>query len=160
MASVYSRVQTVAALTPIDAVAAVEAAIIAYSRGEMVVPPSDDLLFDALQSERRVTLQTSSGRRVAHRYTNRSGRCSCGQVSRSAECHLHRGSVAGTQTRLQFDYLRHVTIGRHFRLYGLVPLNEPASYRSRPLRLKWWPRHNERCPRQLPPCIRDLRRNL
>jgi ornithine cyclodeaminase len=46
MATVYNREQIVAALTPIDVIAAVEAAFAAYSRGEAVVPPPGELLFD------------------------------------------------------------------------------------------------------------------
>ena len=46
MAAVYNRAQIVAALTPLDVVAAVEAAFAAYSRGEAVVPPVGELLFD------------------------------------------------------------------------------------------------------------------
>jgi ornithine cyclodeaminase len=46
VAAVYNRAQIVAALTPLDVVAAVEAAFAAYSRGEAVVPPVGELLFD------------------------------------------------------------------------------------------------------------------
>ena len=46
MAAVYTRLQIVAALRPLDVVAAVEAAFAAYSRGEAVVPPVGELLFD------------------------------------------------------------------------------------------------------------------
>jgi ornithine cyclodeaminase len=46
MAAVYNRAQIVAALAPIDVIAAVEAAFAAYSQGEAVVPPVGELLFD------------------------------------------------------------------------------------------------------------------
>ena len=46
MAVVYNRAQITAVLTPIDVIAAVEAAFVAYSRGEAVVPPPGELLFE------------------------------------------------------------------------------------------------------------------
>ena len=46
MAAVYSREQIVAALSPIDVIVAIGAAFAAYSRGEAVVPPPVELLFD------------------------------------------------------------------------------------------------------------------
>lgn len=46
MAAVYNRAQIVATLTPVDVIAAVEAAFDAYSRGEAVAPPVCELLFD------------------------------------------------------------------------------------------------------------------
>jgi ornithine cyclodeaminase len=46
VATVYNRAQLVGALTPVDVIAAVEAAFAAYSRGEAVGPPVGELLFD------------------------------------------------------------------------------------------------------------------
>lgn len=46
MANVYTRVQIVAALEPTEVIAAVEKAFAAYSRGEAVVPPVGELIFE------------------------------------------------------------------------------------------------------------------
>jgi ornithine cyclodeaminase len=46
VATVYSRAQIMAALQPLDVIAAVEGAFAAYSRGEAVVPPVGELLFE------------------------------------------------------------------------------------------------------------------
>jgi ornithine cyclodeaminase len=46
VATVYNRAQIMAAMQPLDVIAAVEAAFAGYSRGEAVVPPVGELLFE------------------------------------------------------------------------------------------------------------------
>ncbi len=161
MAAVYNRAQIVAALTPIEVIAAVEAAFAAYSRGEAVVPPPGELLFEEppgdchikfgyLKSDDTFTVKISTGfwenpacglpssNGVVLVFSRNTGElrsilqdegwltdirtAAAGAV---AARYLAPPNItcigilgAGTQARLQLDYLRHVTTCRRVRLWA------------------------------------------
>lgn len=161
MAAVYNRAQILAAVTPIDVITAVEAAFAAYSRGEAVVPPVGELLFDEpsgdchikfgyLKANDTFTVKIATGfwenparglpssNGVVLVFSRNTGEllsilqdegwltdirtAAAGAV---AARYLAPPNVtcigilgAGTQARLQIDFLRHVTACRRVRLWA------------------------------------------
>jgi ornithine cyclodeaminase len=159
--AVYNRAQIVAALRPIDVIAAVEAAFVAYSRGEAVVPPVGELLFDQppgdchikygyLKANDTFTVKIATGfwenparglassNGVVLVFSRNTGElrsilqdegwltdirtAAAGAV---AARYLAPPNItcigilgAGTQAKLQLDYLRHVTSCRRVRLWA------------------------------------------
>jgi ornithine cyclodeaminase len=161
VAAVYNRAQIVAALTPLDVVAAVEAAFAAYSRGGAVVPPVGELLFDEppgdchikfgyLKSNDTFTVKIATGfwenparglpssNGVVLVFSRKTGELSSilqdegwltdirtAAAGAVAARYLAPPEItcigilgAGTQARLQLDYLRHVTTCRRVRLWA------------------------------------------
>jgi ornithine cyclodeaminase len=161
VAAVYNRAQIVAAVTPIDVIAAVEAAFAAYSRGEAVVPPVGELLFDEpsgdchikfgyLKANDTFTVKIATGfwenparglpssNGVVLVFSRNTGELLCilqdegwltdirtAAAGAVAARYLAPPNVtcigilgAGTQARLQIDYLRHVTTCRRVRLWA------------------------------------------
>jgi ornithine cyclodeaminase len=161
MATVYNRAQIVAALQPTDIIAAVEQAFAAYSRGEAVVPPVGELLFDEppgdchikygyLKSNTTFTVKIASGfwqnparglpssNGVVLVFSRQTGEllsilqdegyltdirtAAAGAV---AARYLAPPNItcigivgAGTQAKLQLEYLRHVTPCRRVLIWA------------------------------------------
>jgi ornithine cyclodeaminase len=161
VAIVYNRAQIISALQPVDVIAAVEQAFVAYSRGEAIVPPVGELLFEQppgdchikygyLKTSTRFTVKIATGfwqnperglpssNGVVLVFSRETGELLCilqdegclteirtAAAGAIAAKYLAPAKIdfigivgAGTQARLQLEYLRHVTPCRRVLLWA------------------------------------------
>lgn len=161
MANVYSRSQIAAALQPAEVIAAVEQAFVAYSRGEAVVPPVGEMLFDYppgdchikygyMKSAKTFTVKIATGfwenpsrgmpssNGVVLVFSKQTGEllsilqdegyltdirtAAAGAVAAKYLAPADIACIgiigAGTQARLQLEYLRHVTPCRRVLIWA------------------------------------------
>lgn len=161
MSAIYTRAQIVAALSPIDVIAAVEAAFAAYSRGEAIVPPVGELLFEEppgdchikygyLKASTTFTVKIATGfwqnpsrglpssNGVVLVFSKETGEllsilqdegylteirtAAAGAIAAKYLAPANIDCIgiigAGTQARLQLEYLRHVTPCRRVLLWA------------------------------------------
>jgi ornithine cyclodeaminase len=159
--SVYNRAQIVAVLQPMDVITAVEQAFAAYSRGEAVVPPIGELLFDEppgdchikygyLKSNSTFTVKIATGfwQNPVHGLPSSNGvvlvfsrqtgellsilqdegyltdirTAAAGAIAAKYLAPANITCIgivgAGTQARLQLEYLRHVTPCRRVLIWA------------------------------------------
>jgi ornithine cyclodeaminase len=177
VAIVYNRAQIISALQPSNVIAAVEQAFAAYSRGEAIVPPIGEPLFEQppwdchikygyLKTSTRFTVKIATGfwqnperglpssNGVVLVFSRETGELLCilqdegyltdirTAAAGAIAAYLAPAKIdfigivgAGTQARLQLEYLRHAPAVASF--FGRAPWNGRRQCKFQAFKLIW-----------------------